>query len=152
MNTFFSNVVINLKIREYADYDLIANNIIEPILKTIVRYRNHFSIPTIEVCKKSQKLSFFIFTSRKKYILEEIQRLGIKKVAQESDIPSRIIKENSDIFGKFLLSGFDDAIKKSYFPTVLKQANITLVFKTGERYSEKIITDPYVYCQMCQKI
>ena len=57
----------------------------------------------------------------------------MKKVAQESDIPSRIIKENSDIFGKFLLSGFDDAIKKSYFPTVLKQANITLVFKTGER-------------------
>ena len=66
----------------------------------------------------------------------------MKKVAQESDIPSRIIKENSDIFGKFLPSSFDDAIKKSYFPTVLNQADITLVFKIGERYSEKIITDP----------
>ena len=69
-------------------------------------------------------------------MLEEIQRLDIKKAAQETDIPSRIIKENSDIFGEYVLSSFNDAIDKSYFPTALKQANITPVFKTGERYSE----------------
>ena len=57
-------------------------------------------------------------------------------MAQESDIPSRIIKENSDIFGEYLLSSFNDAIDKSYFPTVLKLANITPVFKIGERYSK----------------
>ena len=69
-------------------------------------------------------------------MLEEIQRLGIKKAAQESDIPSRIIKENSDTFGEYLLSSFNDTIDKSYFPTALNQANITPVFKTGETYSK----------------
>ena len=44
---------------EYADYDPIANKISDPILKVIVRYRNHSSILAIEeVCKKSHKLSF----------------------------------------------------------------------------------------------
>ena len=63
-----------------------------------------------------------------------------KRAAQESDIPLKIIKENSDIFGAYLLSSFNDATDKSYFPTTLKQANITLVFGTGERYSKD--TDP----------
>ena len=70
-----------------------------------------------------------------KYILEEIHRLK-KRAAQESDIPYRIIKENSMyIFCDYLLSSFDDAIDKSYFPTAVKQANIMSVFKT-ERYSK----------------
>ena len=75
----------------------------------------------------------------KKYLLEEIQKFK-KRAAQESDIPFKIIKENSGIFGDYLLSSFNDAIDKSYFPAALKQANITLVFETGERYSKD--TDP----------
>ena len=75
----------------------------------------------------------------KKYILEEIQKLK-KRATQESDIHFKIIKENSGIFGDYLLSSFNDVIDKSYFPTALKQANITLVFETGERYSKD--TDP----------
>ena len=35
--------IINLKICEYADYDPIANNITDPILKVIARYRNHLA-------------------------------------------------------------------------------------------------------------
>ena len=59
LNIFFSNAVANLKIPVYADYDPIANSINDPILKVIVRYRNHPSILIIgEVCKKSHKFSF----------------------------------------------------------------------------------------------
>ena len=51
LNTFFSNVVTNLNITKYTDYDPIANNISDPILKVIVRYRIHPSILTIgKVC------------------------------------------------------------------------------------------------------
>ena len=59
LNTFFSNVITKLKTPEYPDYEPIANNISDPILKAIVRYRNHTSILTIEeVCKNSQTFSF----------------------------------------------------------------------------------------------
>ena len=50
-------------------------------------------------------------------------------MSQESDIPFRIIKENSDIFGDYLFSSFNDAIDKSYFST-------TPVLEIGERYSK----------------
>ena len=147
LNTFFSNVVNNLKIPQYANYDPIANNISDPILKAIVRYRNHPSILTIrEVCKKSHKLSFSCSQVGKKDI-EEIQRLDRKKAAQESDILSRIIMENSDIFCEYLLSGFIDAIDKSLFPKALKQANVTPVFKTGERYSKDHYNPISMYAQ-----
>ena len=73
LNTFFSNVVTNLNIPEYADSDPIANNMSDPILKVIVRYRNHPSILTIgEVFKKPHKLSFSFLQVGKKYILEVI--------------------------------------------------------------------------------
>ena len=107
-NAFLSNVVTNLKTSQYTDYDPIGNNISNPILKVIVRYRNHPGIFTLD----------------------------IKKATQESDISSRIINENSELFGEYLLFSFNDAIDKSYFPTALKQAYITPVFKTGERYSK----------------
>ena len=59
LNIFFSNIVANFKIPEYADYDPVANNISDPILKLIVRYRNHRIILTIgEVYNNLQKLSF----------------------------------------------------------------------------------------------
>ena len=59
LNIFFSNAVANLKIPVYADCDPIANSINDPILKVIVRYRNHPSILIMgEVCKKSHKFSF----------------------------------------------------------------------------------------------
>ena len=60
-----------------------------------------------------------------------MQKFNINKgkAAQEWDILSKIVKENSDIFSDFLLSSFNDAFKNSYLPTVLKQGNITPVFK-----------------------
>ena len=105
LNTFFPNIVANLKIPEYADYDPISNKICDPILEIFVRYWNHPSIIIIgEVCKKSQNFDFSFSQVGKKDILEDIQKLDIKIAAQESDIPFRIIKKNSDIFGDYLFT------------------------------------------------
>ena len=57
-------------------------------------------------------------------------------MAQESDTPFRIIKENPGIFGDYLLSNFNDAIDESYFLTAIKQVGITPVFMTVERHSK----------------
>ena len=94
LNTFFSNIVTNLKIPEYADYDPIVNNISDPILKVILRYKNNPSILTIEeVCKKSHKFSFSFSQVGKKDMLEEIQRLDIKKRLRNQIFPSELLKK-----------------------------------------------------------
>ena len=61
LNTFFSNIVINLKIDGYSNCDLSASNIRDPVLKCIVKIcRNQPSILAIgEVYNKNQRLPFF---------------------------------------------------------------------------------------------
>ena len=51
LNTFFSNIVRDLKIPDYNNCDPLAENIQEPVLKAIVKYTNNPSILTIgEIC------------------------------------------------------------------------------------------------------
>ena len=59
LNTFFSNIVGNLNIAEYRTCNPLANEISDPGLKAIVKYRNHPSILKIgEACKKIITFSF----------------------------------------------------------------------------------------------
>ena len=60
LNTSFSNIVSNLKIAEYANCDPISDNINDPVIKSIVKYRNHPSILKIrrEVCNRDIVLFF----------------------------------------------------------------------------------------------
>ena len=61
----------------------------------------------------------------------------MSKACQDSDIPSGIIKENADIFTDILHSSFNNSIYQSEFPSILKLANITPVFKKGDRNSKE---------------
>ena len=61
----------------------------------------------------------------------------MSKACQDLDIPSRIIKENPDVFSDILHSSFNDSIYQAEFPSILKLANITPVFKKGGRNSKE---------------
>ena len=78
----------------------------------------------------------FHFQLTKQKIFREILNLDVSKASQDTDIFSKIIKENADIFASFLHSSFNTSVTYSEFPSVLKQLNITSVFKKGERYSK----------------
>ena len=59
LNTFFSNILRDLKIPDYNNFDPMAENIEESVLKAILKYRNHPRILTIgEVFKKNSQFSF----------------------------------------------------------------------------------------------
>ena len=72
---------------------------------------------------------------RKEEVSRDILNLDVSKACQDTDIPSKIIEESADIFASFLCSSFNTSVTNSEFPSVLKQANITPVFKKGQRYS-----------------
>ena len=91
LNAFFSNIVQNLQ--EYNVEDPICENINDPLLKAIVRYRNHPSIVAIK--KFCNSKSHFSFKNvQKEEILKELNNLNINKTIQNTDIPTKIIKEN----------------------------------------------------------
>ena len=115
--------------------DPICEKITDPLLKAIVRYRNHSSIVAIK--KFCNSKSHFSFKNvQKEEILKELNNLNINKAAQNTDIPTKIIKENSDIFGDFIFSNFNCCINTSSYPSLLKRADITPVHKKYSK-SEK---------------
>ena len=131
LNTFFSNIVGSLNIPEYDTSDPISDNISDPIIKLIVKYRKHPSILTIgEVCKERKKkhAAFSFSKVAKEKIFRNILNLHVSKACQYTDIPPKIINENADIFASLLHSSFDTSVSNSEFRPVLKQANITPVF------------------------
>ena len=59
----------------------------------------------------------------------EIRLLKLNKASQYSDITTKIIKENSDIFSNFTCESIFNSIKSSIFSSCLKHADVTPLHK-----------------------
>ena len=127
LNKFFSNIVKNLKILKYEKLSRNFEQVKDPVLKAILKYKNHSSIITIKEKSKNSKFTFHEVSNEK--IIKEIKRLNKNKVSQKSDIPIAIIHENADIFADFLAESLKGANKTYNFPDCLKLADITPLHK-----------------------
>ena len=132
LNIFFGNVIKNLVIPKYSEYDPSIDRVENRTIRAILKYRNHASILAIRERKKAQINFCFKEVSFEK-IQKEILNLNKKKASQNSVIPTKIIKENSDIFGKVLCSFINDSIKSFTFPSCLKGADVTPIHKKGKK-------------------
>ena len=132
LNNFFGNVIKNLMIPKYSEYDPSIDRVENRTIRAILKYRNHPSILAIRERKKAQINFCFKEVSIEK-IQKEILNLNNKNASQNSDIPTKIIKENSDIFEKVLCSFINDSIKSFTFPSCLKEADVTPIHKKGKK-------------------
>ena len=55
------------------------------------------------------------------------------KASQDSDVPTKIVKDNIDILVPVLLIEVNESLKLNRFPHSMKLANITPVFKKNDR-------------------
>ena len=162
MNTFFSIVVQNLNISRFLDSNPLIQNIKDLSLKAITKFRKHLSIIAIE-SKYRYVPSFSFVEVNEADIEKEILNLNGNKASQNSDIPTKVIKGNSDIFRSFLCTNFNSSIKTSNFPQCLKLADITPLYKKGkndqkENYRPVVrilpnlskIFERYIFKQMSQ--
>ena len=132
LNNFFSNTVQNLDISRYSNGEPLVSNTNDATLKAILKYRNHPSIIAIQnKCK--DKGNFNFIEVDQKQIEKEILKLDVNKASQSFDIPMKVLKENGDIFSSFLCNSFNNTIKLSTFPEILKHADITPLYKKGKK-------------------
>ena len=130
MNTFFPTIISNLNIYEYPVSVPIPNDISDPVLESILKYKGHPSIKAIE--KISKLNSLFKFSNVEKgEILNEIVNLDASTFCQGTDVPTKIIKENADIFPDFIYPEINASIDKNEFPSSLKVADVIRVFRKG---------------------
>ena len=62
-----------------------------------------------------------------------INHLDTSKAAQQSDIPTKIIKDNKDLFSYFISASFNNTVNKGVFPDKLKHADIKPIYKKESR-------------------
>ena len=110
LNRFFSNPAIDLKIPGFHGAVPLADNISHPIFRTILKYANH---PSTIAIKDLNNTSLFSFSNAS--VAEEIIKLDPRKATQNTDIPVRILKQNSDIFGNCICDFFNECVDKGVF-------------------------------------
>ena len=63
-----------------------------------------------------------------------MKSLNTNKASHSSDIPTKIVKQNVDFFSPFMLGYANKSISLPTFPSILKLADITPVYKKDSRY------------------
>ena len=127
-NNYFGNIVKNLNIesRELKNLD------IDPVINAIKNYQNHPSIKKIEASLE-QKETFSFNLSSFDNVFEEIKKLDNSKTSQQSDIPTKIIKQNINIFTQFLHTSYNNMLEFSIFPNEMKNADVIPIYKKDSR-------------------
>ena len=133
LNIFFSDSVKSIKIPKFSKTSPLAEILSDPTLKAILKYKNHQSIFAIRNANNNSLFHFYEVSIEEVY--EEIWKLSPRKSAQSTDISIRVLKENADILTDYICGFFNESIKKSTFPSILTNANVTPVFKKGYRVS-----------------
>ena len=68
--------------------------------------------------------------------MKKTNNLDTAKVSQQSDVPTKILKQNADYFAGYFCGNINQCISKSMFPPDLKLANVTPVYKNKSKNSK----------------
>ena len=119
LNNFFQNATKTLNINENSYIVDLGSSITDPVDKTINTYKNHPSILLIKL--KLENEDHFSF---KEVCISEIEKefreLSSNKATTFSNIPNKILKQNSKSCSDTLPKLFNDALRDGYFPDKLK--------------------------------
>ena len=102
--------------------------------QTKFKYKYYPSIKAIK--KKNLNKTFTFQTISRSDIKKDILRLDNSKAIQKSDIPTKRVKQNVDIFTEYLFHEFEISLEKSEYPSPFKFADITSVHQKGSRFEK----------------
>ena len=82
----------------------------------------------------SQRFSSFYFSQfDKNTVFKGTKKLNLNKAVQDSNIPVKILKENTDFFTDYIYLQFNEAVDPLKSAGFLKSADISAAFKEGSR-------------------
>ena len=98
------------------DNDFIA--IDDQVTNAVNKFRNHPSIIMIKNKKKNdQRFPFGPVAYND--VLKKLNTLDTTKASPQSDIPTKILKQNSKYFAEYIYENINQCISKSIFPSDL---------------------------------
>ena len=126
-NNFFTSVVLNLNITPFVEPSVKIEHIEDTTLRITEQYKNDPNVVALNKKKLSKQFSFeYILKSDVK---KETLNLDVSKASQDSDILTKIVKVNADIFAEILYIVFNRTLEVGKFPSGMTLANVTPVHK-----------------------
>ena len=95
---------------------------------TLIEKKLSWNHPSIIILKNKKKIDQRCF--------EKVKTLDATKASQQSDIPTKILKENSDYFAEYFYENINQCMSKSIFPLDLKLADVIPVYKKKSKISK----------------
>ena len=126
-NNYFTDVTHSLGVKKK---NVGLGNTFSKIVKT---FRNFESIKKIKESQQGAEDSSFPFkTNGEEEVKNAIKDLPINKSTISGDIPTKILKQYAQIYSKKLADIFNESIKTSKFPDILKKAEVAPVYKKDD--------------------
>ena len=113
-NSYFSNIVLNLGIKEIANYSTWEDNIPDPVQMAIRKYSDP-SIVAIKTNCLSEEIHCFNTLSNHD-ILKVVSDIDVTKATSCQNIPTKILKENIDLYIDVIGRIFNQGTIESKFP------------------------------------
>ena len=99
----------------------------DPIDIAIQKFKVHPSV--LKIREKVQHAPFSFEKVELSDVEREFQNLNVKKATTFNNIPTKVLKQNSDICCPILLNIINQNIESGSFPEELKLADVTPIFK-----------------------
>ena len=135
-NDYFVNITGSLDIAD-ADSNLLSTDgIDDPVDIAVRKYSLHPSIKRIQETFNHSQIFEFTPVSVVD-VNNQLKRLDPKKATPLESIPSKVLKENSDIFLPYLTDTFNLCLSENYFPNKLKDGDVSSLFKKDDAFCKK---------------
>ena len=133
-NNFFGNAVKKLNIEPYKPSHESSMTTNDPIMGILEKYESHPSVLKIKEMCSNHSNSFSFKPTNMKIVTEEIYNLNDSKASPIDSIPSKLLKENSNIFAPKIVIDFNSSIRTGIFPKNQKLADVTPIFKQLDKH------------------
>ena len=137
LNRIFSNAVKSLNIAENTCItNRVSDNLKDPVARAIEKFKTHPSVLIIK--DKIFQGNNFSFTEVSQFEIEKkIENLNVKKTTTHRNIPPKVLKTSAMVTAETLLQLFKQALTTGEFPSNLKNADVTPVFKKNNLLSKE---------------
>ena len=129
-NTYFNDITKTLNLKSWESDIGIQEQLDDPVLNAISKYQNHPSIIKIKEVYGSS--STFEFTEVDTDSVHKLVMSLNSKKSTSGEISPKILKLSADICSFALKNCYNASLQSCRFPSDLKLASITPVFKVGD--------------------
>ena len=116
-----------------------VSDINDPVEKAIQKYKNHLSIQMIKETFDSNKTFSFDLVS-----FDTIFKEILSVATHSNDVPTKIVKANTDLFSIFVSNAFNESVISCKFLSVLKWADLNQSIRKNQGL-EKLTIKQTVY-------